>query len=61
MVLDINKKGQLIGIEFLAPTMVTLDKINAVLKDYGLEPLKESALKPLPAAKPIALVPHCGT
>jgi len=50
MVLDINKKEQLIGIEFLAPTMVTLDSTNAVLKDYGLEPFKESELKPLLAA-----------
>jgi uncharacterized protein YuzE len=50
MVLDINKKGQLIGIEFLAPTMITLGQINAVLREYGLEPLKESELKPLLAA-----------
>jgi uncharacterized protein YuzE len=50
MVLDFNKTGQLIGIEFLAPKMVTLDGINAVLKEYGLEPFKESELKPLLAA-----------
>jgi hypothetical protein len=50
MVLDFNKSGQLIGIEFLAPTLVTLDRINAVLKDYRLEPLEESELKPLLAA-----------
>lgn len=50
MVLDINKEGRLIGIEFLAPTMVTLDQINAVLKEYGIQPLRESELKPLLAA-----------
>lgn len=47
MVLDINKKGKLIGIELLAPEMVTLEAINAILKEYGREPLKESALAPL--------------
>lgn len=50
MVLDINKDGELIGVEFLAPAMVTLDAINSVLRDYSLEPLKESDLKPLLAA-----------
>ncbi len=50
MVLDINKNGKLIGIELLAPGLVTLDAINDVLKDYGLEPLKETDLAPLLAA-----------
>jgi hypothetical protein len=46
MGLDTNKEGKLIGIELTAPTLVTLDSINAVLKEYGLEALKEAALKP---------------
>lgn len=50
MVLDINKDGKLIGIELLAPQLVTLDAINDVLKQYGLEPLAETVLKPLLAA-----------
>jgi uncharacterized protein YuzE len=50
MVLDINKDGKLIGIELLAPRLVTLDAINSVLKEYGFEPLAETALKPLLAA-----------
>ena len=50
MVLDINEKGQLIGIELLAPQLVTLEAINSVLEEYGLEPLTETALKPLLAA-----------
>lgn len=50
MVLDINKHGKLIGIELLAPEMVTLEVVNHILKEYGLEPLKESDLAPLLAA-----------
>ena len=50
MVLDINKQGKLIGIELLAPSMVTLEAINGILKEYGMEPLKESDLAPLLAA-----------
>ncbi len=50
MVLDINNEGKLIGIELLAPQMVTLDAINSILKEYGLEPLKESDLAPILAA-----------
>ena len=50
MVLDVNKNGKLIGIELLAPALVTLDAINGVLEEYGLEPLKETDLAPLLAA-----------
>ncbi len=50
MVLDINKEGELIGIELLAPQLVTLDAVNAVLEEYGFEPLEEKVLKPLLAA-----------
>jgi uncharacterized protein YuzE len=50
MVLDINKEGRLIGIELLAPELVTLEAVNSVLEEYGLEPLKESDLAPLLAA-----------
>jgi len=50
MVLDLNKEGRLIGIELLAPQHVTLDAINAVLEEYGFEPLEEYVLKPLLAA-----------
>ncbi len=50
MVLDINKEGKLIGIELTAPKMVTLDAINSILKEYGMELLKESDLAPLLAA-----------
>ncbi len=50
MVLDFNKDGKLIGIELLAPNLVTVDAITGILKDYGLEPIKESDLAPLVAA-----------
>ena len=50
MILDVNKEGKLIGIELTAPSQVTLDAVNNILKEYGLEPLKESDLAPLLAA-----------
>ncbi len=50
MVIDINKDGQLIGIELLDPENTTVEAINDVLKQYGLEPIQESDLKPLVVA-----------
>lgn len=50
MILDINKEGKLMGIELTAPSLVTLDNINKVLEEYGMEPIKEATLKPLLAA-----------
>jgi uncharacterized protein YuzE len=50
MVIDMNKDGKLIGIELLAPSLVTLEGINRLLKEYGIEPLQESDLAPLLAA-----------
>lgn len=50
MVLDINKEGRLIGIELLVPQKITLEAINKILQEYGLEPLKEADLAPILAA-----------
>ena len=50
MILDINNEGELIGVELTAPSLVTLDDVNKVLAEYGLEPIKEATLKPLLAA-----------
>lgn len=50
IVLDINSEGKLIGIEMLAPRLITLETINNILAQYGLEALEESVLKPLLAA-----------
>jgi len=50
MVLDFDNAGNLIGIELLAPRLVTLEVINNVLAENGLDLLQESDLKPLLAA-----------
>jgi len=50
LVLDINKEGNLIGIEFLTPSLVTLEAVNGILREYRLHPLQESDLAPLLAA-----------
>ena len=50
MILDINKEGKLIGVELTAPRLITLDGINNVLVEYGMDPIKEATLKPLLAA-----------
>jgi uncharacterized protein YuzE len=50
IVLDINREGSLIGIEMLAPNLVTLEGVNAILAQYGLNALEASVLKPLLAA-----------
>lgn len=50
MVLDFNEAGDLIGIELFTPWRVTLEAIDNVLAEHGLELLKESDLKPLLAA-----------
>jgi len=47
LVLDINKNGDLIGIELLDPQNTTVEAINDVLKQYGCEPIQESDLKPI--------------
>ena len=50
IVVDINEHNELIGIELLDPENTTVDAINNVLEQYGMEPLKGSDLKPLLAA-----------
>ena len=51
MVLDFNTEGNLIGIELLAPEMVTLEAVNGILKEYGLAFAdKERAARPQVAA-----------
>jgi len=50
IVVDINEHNELIGIELLDPANTTVDAINNVLEQYGMEPLKGSDLKPLLAA-----------
>jgi hypothetical protein len=50
MILDINAEGSPIGLELTAPNLVTLDGVNGILQEYGLEPVSESTLEPLLAA-----------
>jgi len=50
LVIDINKDGELIGIEMLDPENTTVEAINDVLTEYGLEAIRESDLKPILAA-----------
>ena len=50
IVVDINEHNELIGVELLDPENTTVDAINNVLEQYGMEPLKGSDLKPLLAA-----------
>lgn len=50
MVIDLNKKGEVIGIELLDPSRVTLEGMNKLLEEYGQEPLKETDLAPILAA-----------
>ncbi len=51
IVIDINKDGELIGIELLDQIRVTIEAINNLLQEYGLESLKESDLAPILAAE----------
>ena len=50
MVIDVNKDGELIGIELLDPARVSLEAINKVLEEYELQPLRASDLAPILAA-----------
>jgi uncharacterized protein YuzE len=50
LVVDINKDGRLIGIELLDPENTTVDAINDVLAQYGIEAIRDSDLKPILAA-----------
>jgi uncharacterized protein YuzE len=50
LVIDINRDGQLIGIELLDPENTTVEAINEVLKQYGFDPIEETDLKPIVAA-----------
>ncbi len=50
MIIDFEESGRAIGIEITAPTKVTLDDLNRVLKDIGGTFLTREDLAPLQAA-----------
>lgn len=47
LVVDYARNGRPIGIEITAPSLVTLQAINRVLKGLGFPALKRAELKPL--------------
>lgn len=50
LVVDYAADGRPIGVEITAPEAVTLERVNALLKDLGQPPLPEQEFKPLTAA-----------
>ena len=50
LVIDYAEDGQAVGIEIIAPTHVTLEAFNAVLRDLGHGAIAECDLAPLHAA-----------
>lgn len=49
MLADFAASGALIGLEFTAPTKVTVDQVNAVLRQLGVAPIAPEELAPLKA------------
>lgn len=50
LVVDFRRDGKPIGIEILAPDVLTLAAFNHVLRDLGMPTLKRADLAPLRAA-----------
>jgi len=50
LVVDYAADGRPIGVEITAPEAVTLERVNALLRDLGQPPLPEQEFKPLTAA-----------
>lgn len=50
MLADFAAGGELIGLEFTAPSRVTVDQVNAVLSTLGVATIAPEELSPLKAA-----------
>lgn len=50
LIIDFSENGIPIGIEITAPSKVTVDDINRVLKNFGLSEVSSEELAPLQAA-----------
>jgi uncharacterized protein YuzE len=50
LIIDLTAEGKAIGIEITAPSKVSLDALNAVLKELGQAPASEADLAPVIAA-----------
>jgi hypothetical protein len=49
LVVDFDERGQMIGIEITAPSLVTAEDVNAVLERFGQPKLGSEELAPLAA------------
>ncbi|MBM4031108.1 MAG: DUF2283 domain-containing protein [Planctomycetes bacterium] len=47
LVIDFNRQGKAIGVEILAPSMLTLRRLNRLLRDLGLPTVKRAHVAPL--------------
>jgi uncharacterized protein YuzE len=47
MLLEVNHRGELIGIEFLSPELVTAEGLNRVLAENGFDSVDEAHVRPL--------------
>lgn len=50
LLVDYTASGEPIGLEITAPSQVTVEKVNAVLKQLGLAAMDPGELAPLKAA-----------
>ena len=50
MIVDLDSRGQALGIEIIAPAQLTLVALNRVLRELGCDPLRRIDLAPLRAA-----------
>ena len=50
LIIDLTAEGKAIGIEITAPSRVSLDALNAVLRELGQAPASEADLAPMIAA-----------
>ncbi len=50
MIVDLDARGQPIGIEITAPEQLTLVVLNRLLRELGCDPVRRTDLAPLKAA-----------
>jgi hypothetical protein len=47
LLVDLTEDGRPMGIEIAIPALVTVEAVNEILAEYGLEPLQPAELAPL--------------
>ena len=50
MIIDFAQDGRVIGVEIIAPALVTVSNLNQVLNELGVPPIAGEDLTPLKAA-----------